>query len=146
MLPPGAIADGKLSRCVICPSTELFVRKDFPQRVGVAIVVVGIAASCVAWAYYMTYLTFGILFATALVDVILYVFVGEALMCYRCGAIYRGVVGIDEHEAFDLETHERYRQQAARLKQAAGNGPARSPNPAAPTSTEPGGPPPAQTK
>jgi DNA-directed RNA polymerase subunit RPC12/RpoP len=134
VIPSDAIADGKLSRCVVCPSRELFVRKDFPQRLGVAVVIVGFAISCVTWAYYMTYLTFAVLFATALVDVVLYAFVGEALMCYRCGAMYRGASGIDEHEGFDLETHERYRQQAARLKQAAGNATTLSPTlPAQPT-------------
>jgi len=121
-VPEGAMSEGKLSRCVVCPSTELFVRKDFPQHLGVAIVVVGIVASCVSWAYYMTYLTFAILFGTALLDVVLYAFVGEALMCYRCGAQYRGLSGIDEHEAFNLEIHERYRQQAARLQETVGAG------------------------
>jgi hypothetical protein len=85
----------------------------------VAIVVLGFAASCVSWAYYQVYLTFAILFLTALVDVVLYVLVGESLTCYRCHAEYRGVTAIDEHGAFELATHERYRQQAARLGQAA---------------------------
>jgi hypothetical protein len=63
----------------------------------------------------MTYLTFGILFATALFDVLLLALVGNSLVCYRCGAEYRDVEGIEDHGAFNLETHERYRQQAARL-------------------------------
>ena len=114
-IPKGAIADGRIQRCLVCPSTDLFVRKDFPQRLGVAIVTVGLLASCVAWAKTEVNLTFGILFATAAVDVVLYFVVPNALMCYRCGAMYRGVAGIDEHESFDLETHERYRQQKIRL-------------------------------
>lgn len=73
------------------PGADLFVRKDFPQGLGVAIVTVGLLASCVAWGYSQLYLTFGILFATALVDVVLYVFVPNALMCYRCGAMYRAL-------------------------------------------------------
>ncbi len=55
------------------------MRKDFPQRLGVAIVVTGFIASSIAWSQYMTLLTFGILFATALIDVVLYLIVGEAL-------------------------------------------------------------------
>ncbi len=105
----------QLRRCLVCPSTELFVRKDFPQRLGVAVVVLGIAASCVAWAYMAVFATFAILFATALVDVLLYLIVPDALMCYRCGAQYRGVAKLSGHGTFDLETHERYRQQAARM-------------------------------
>lgn len=120
-IPAGALAPGHVRRCVVCPSTELFVRKDFPQRLGVAIVVIGFALSCVSWGFYHIYLTFGILFATALVDVVLYVLVGESLSCYRCHAQYRGVEHMQDHGAFELETHERYRQQAARL--AASSGP-----------------------
>lgn len=115
LVPPGANDAEKLHRCLICPSTDLFVRKDFPQRLGVAIVTAGILGSCVAWAYHQLILTFVILFVTALVDVVLYVVVPNALMCYRCGAQYRGAPGQESHSSFNLETHERHRQQKARL-------------------------------
>jgi hypothetical protein len=120
-IPPGAIdAAGGLHRCLACPSTDLFVRKDFPQSLGVAIVTVGLLASCVAWGYSQLYLTFAILFATALVDVVLYVFVPNALMCYRCGAMYRGSADVEQHGSFNLETHERYRQQKIRMAELQG--------------------------
>jgi hypothetical protein len=120
-IPPGAIDDqGDVHRCLACPSADLFVRKDFPQGLGVAIVTVGLLASCVAWGYSQLYLTFAILFATALVDVVLYVFVPNALMCYRCGAMYRGVADVDQHETFNLETHERHRQQKIRWAEVQG--------------------------
>ena len=114
-VPPGAFADGQLCRCLVCPSTDLFVRKDFPQRLGVGIVIVGIVGSSIAWGYTYTVATFAILLATALVDVVLYLIVPDALMCYRCGAQYRLADGMERHGAFNLETHERYRQQAARM-------------------------------
>lgn len=113
--PADAWEANHLQRCLVCPSTDLFVRKAFPQRLGVAIVVLGFAASCVAWYDYRTELTFAILFATALIDVVLYVLVGNLLMCYRCQAQYRGVDGIERHGGFELETHERHRQQLLRL-------------------------------
>lgn len=115
-VPPGALAPQRVTRCLVCPSTDLFVRKDFPQRVGVALVAIGIVGSSIAWGYGQMYSTFGILFATALADVLLYTFVGEQLMCYRCQAEYRGVSNMESHHAFNLETHERYRQMTARLK------------------------------
>ena len=59
----------------------------------------------------------GILFATALIDVVLYVVMGNVLECYRCHAQYRGLPSLEGHEGFNLEVHERYRQQAARLRQ-----------------------------
>lgn len=117
-VPPGSIENNEVKRCLVCPSTDLFVRKDFPQGLGVAIVTVGLLGSCIAWAYFQLYLTFAILFATALIDVVLYVVVPNALMCYRCGAIYRGAAEIDRHGSFDLETHEKHRQQKIRLAEA----------------------------
>ncbi len=93
------------------------MRKNFSQRLGLAIVIVGFAASSVAWGLHMIYTAYGILFATALIDVALYLTVGNLLQCYRCSAAYRDLAGWQEHEPFNLETHERLRQQAARLEQ-----------------------------
>ena len=134
-MPPDAFAgreEGdtrppRLQRCLACPSLELFVRKNFPQRLGVAIVVAGLAASCVAWANREMMITFGILFGTALLDVVLFLFMPNCLSCYRCGARYSGegvanqhgdpAAGSHQFEAFDLETHEKHRQLVARTKQ-----------------------------
>jgi hypothetical protein len=101
----------------VCPSSELFARKDFPQRLGVALVIIGFVGSSIAWFNYQVLLTFTILFVTALVDLVLYIVMGESLTCYRCHAQYRGFEEIERHGGFDLETHERYRQMAARLKE-----------------------------
>ncbi len=114
-IPAGAFESEQLCRCLVCPSTDLFVRKDFPQRLGVGLVILGIVGSSIAWAYSLVILTFAVLFATALADVVLYLIVPDALMCYRCGAQYRMAEGMARHGAFNLETHERYRQQAARM-------------------------------
>ena len=114
-IPKQAVEGKRVCRCLVCPSTELYVRKDFPQRIGVALVGVGIIGSSIAWYHADLMWTFGILFATALIDVLLYALVGDALMCYRCNALYRGAEDMDSHGAFDLETHERFRQRAARV-------------------------------
>jgi len=106
-----------LSRCLLCPSTDLFIRKDFSQSLGVAIVIVGIVLSSAFWAYRMPFWTYSVLFATALIDVVLYFTVGNVLQCYRCQAQYRGVPGLENHSGFDLETHEKHRQQKIRLAQ-----------------------------
>jgi hypothetical protein len=108
--------EGSLKQCVVCPSKELYVRKDFSQKAGVTIVVLGFVLSSIAWYYRQPMLTYGILFATALIDVVLYVTVGNLLQCYRCHAQYRGLEKLDSHEPFNLETHERYRQQELRLR------------------------------
>ena len=115
-IPSGAIKDGRVLRCVVCPSQELFLRKDFPQRLGLTIVVAGFTVSCITWYYHQVLLTFLVLFAAALVDVILYTLVSNVLTCYRCHAEYRGTQESD-HVEFNLEVHERHRQQRARLKE-----------------------------
>lgn len=114
-IPANAWVGGRLTRCLVCPCKDLFLRKDFPQRLGVGIVAVGLIGSTIAWYFYWIYTAYGILFATALLDVVLYWVVGQALVCYRCGAHYRGLAGLTSHAPFNLETHERYRQEAARL-------------------------------
>src|SRR5262245_51314594 len=118
-VPPDFLADGNIARCLICPSQELFVRKDFSQRLGVAIVVTGVIVSSIFWAWRLPLWTYGVLFATALIDVVLYLTVGNVLQCYRCQAQYRDVPELDDHAAFDLETHEKHRQQRLRLAQQA---------------------------
>ncbi len=115
-VPSSALESGGVRRCLVCPSTDLYFRKDFPQRLGVGLVAAGIVGSSIAWGMGYLVWTFGILFATAAVDVMLYFLVGNALMCYRCQAQYRGVETVETHGAFNLETHERYRQMAARME------------------------------
>ena len=68
-LPAEAVEGDRVKRCLVCPSTDLFVRKDFPQRLGVALVVIGIIGSSIAWYYSDVFWTFAILFTTALIDV-----------------------------------------------------------------------------
>ncbi len=118
LVPAGAVADDRVHRCVVCPSTDLYVRKNFSQRAGVTLVVIGMIISSIFWYYRQIYLTYGSLFAMALLDVVLYFSLGNLLQCYRCQAQYRGMAELDDQQPFDLETHERHRQQAARLADA----------------------------
>ena len=109
---------GHLESCLVCPSGELFVRKNFSPRLGLLIVAVGITAATVTWALRWPYATYGILAVSALLDLLLYQFVGNLLQCYKCRSEYRGLEGLETYNAFSLETHERFRQEAARLKEA----------------------------
>ncbi len=117
-----AIQDGIVQQCLVCPCRELYVRKDFSQAVGVTIVVIGFVISSVFWFYRMPIWTYATLFASALIDVVLYLTVGNVLQCYQCQAQYRGLKMLEEpggeHEGFDLETHEKHRQQQIRLARA----------------------------
>ena len=117
-IPAGAITGGHVARCLVCPSDELFVRKDFSQRWGVSIILFGFLLSSIALAMRYHMVTFAILGVTAIIDAVLYWYTGNVLTCYRCHSEYRDVDQMDAHPRFDLEVHERYRQQAARQQQA----------------------------
>jgi hypothetical protein len=80
-------------------------------------VAVGLGMSCIPWYFQWWYATYAILFGTAMLDLVLYMTMGNMVECYRCHAQYRGVAEIEKHEKFDLETFEKYRQEEARLKQ-----------------------------
>lgn len=117
-LIPNAEIREPLPQCLVCGCRELVLRKAFPQGMGITIVVIGFLISSIAWFYHRIYLTYSILFATAVIDFVLYLMLGNVLQCYRCRAEYRGLEGLEEFEPFNLETHERYRQEAARLQEA----------------------------
>lgn len=125
----GALQEGKLTRCLCCGSPELFVRKDFSQRLGVTIIVVGFLISTIFWWNYMPLASYATLFATALLDLVLYFLVGNLLECYRCHAQYRGLPELEQYGPFSLEVHEKHRQQAIRLREAERSVPAKPGSP-----------------
>ena len=88
----------------------MFVRKDFPQKLGVSIVVLaGLAFLILAANRHRFYVGVWILvFATAL-DAVLYVVVPRITVCYRCRSEFRQVPINPKHEGFELSTAEKYR-------------------------------------
>jgi hypothetical protein len=110
----GDFTNENLTRCRICGCEDLWRQKDFPPALGLALVATAAILSCTAWAFYQPLLALGILMAAALIDMILYSFMGDMLVCYRCGARHRRTAMDEQHARFDLETAERYRQQDLR--------------------------------
>lgn len=111
----GDIADGQPQRCLACGCADLWRQKDFPQGLGLFLVALGAVLSTIAWANYMPRTALGVLLAFALADLLLYAFMKDVLVCYRCRARYRHTVLDADYPRFNLETAERYRQEAARL-------------------------------
>lgn len=109
-------ADGSLCRCRICGCQDLWRQKDFPPALGLALVAAAAILSCTAYAFYRPLLALGILMVAALFDMVLYSYMGDMLVCYRCGARHRRTAMNEQHPRFDLETAERYRQQDLRQK------------------------------
>jgi hypothetical protein len=77
----------------------------------------GIVLSTVAYALWHPALSLGILMGFALVDFLLFLFMKDVLVCYRCGARHGGFVPTSQ-ATFDLEVGERYRQEHLRLEAA----------------------------
>jgi hypothetical protein len=116
------VVGGIPCRCLVCGCGDLWRQKDFPQRLGLAMVALGAILSTIAWAYHLPATALGVLLGFALVDLLLFTFMKDVLVCYRCNARYRDADLGDDHPRFNLEKAERYRQEAARLEAAAGSG------------------------
>lgn len=97
-----------VTRCAACPGREFFIRKDFPQKLGMVLVVLFGLIATIFYAYEQVGMTFATLGALVVIDAIIYFFVGKVTVCYRCRAEYRGVAYNPEHEGFDLATSEKY--------------------------------------
>jgi hypothetical protein len=114
-----AIVDSQLQSCPWCLTTDLYVQKDFPQGLGLFIVVVGFAISTVFWYYEMPISAYMVLVASMALDLVMYYTVPEVTICYRCLCQLRGV-GVNDtgrFKPFDLSIGERYRQERLRVEQ-----------------------------
>lgn len=56
--------------------------------------------------------------AFALIDLVLYTYMSDMLVCYRCRARHRKTDLDENHVAFDLELNERYIQMKKRQDEA----------------------------
>lgn len=110
-------ADGKLQECLVCGNRELYRKKDFPHGLGMAILMGACLASAVTYALYHQWLTWAILISSAVFDGILYLWVGDVLVCYRCEAQFRGSAAEKDFSSFELGAAERYRQERLRREQ-----------------------------
>src|SRR5690606_3621511 len=99
---------GRVTRCAACSGREFFIRKDFPQKLGLALVVAFGLIATAFYAYERVGLAFATLAALVVIDAGIYLFVGRVTVCYRCRAEYRGVAYNPDHKGFDLATSEKY--------------------------------------
>jgi hypothetical protein len=92
---------GEVKQCPACGTEHLFRQKDFNRKLGIGLLVLGIA---------LAYWTYGIsLLAVTLIDWLLYKNVGEVGCCYRCQAQIRKTHQIKNLAPFDLKLHDYYR-------------------------------------
>lgn len=124
-----AFDDGRLRNCGLCSTEDLYIQKDFPQGLGLAIVIAGFVVSSIFWYYEKPLITYAILLASALADMLLYYKMPNVTICYRCLGQYRGPGSNPDgrFHPFDLAVGERYRQERIRIEELrarSGNSPA----------------------
>jgi len=95
-------------RCALCPGREFFIRKDFPQKLGLIFVILAGLIASVFYYEENVPATFATLGAMVLIDAAIYLLVGRVTVCYRCRAEYRRVAYNADHQGFDLATSEKY--------------------------------------
>jgi hypothetical protein len=115
-LPP-AVTAAELPACVVCGNPELYKKKDFPHWLGLAILTVACLSFLALMGLYHQWLAWVILIGSAIFDGLLYLWVGDVIVCYRCGAHYRRITPGPRHQPFDLGIAERYRQERLRREQ-----------------------------
>ncbi len=118
-LHPEAIDHSRLCACPWCVTTDLYTRKDFPQALGLVIVIVQFAVSTVFWYYERPIETFSVLLGFTFLDWALYPRVPDVTICYRCSSQVRGPGSNPDGRflPFDLAIGERYRQERIRAEQ-----------------------------
>ena len=86
------------------------MRKDFPQKLGIAIVLIA-AISFLVLASWRSrfYLGAIVLCIAVIIDALLYAIVGRVTVCYRCRAEFRDHLINPKHEGFELAIGEKYR-------------------------------------
>jgi len=105
------------NHCLVCGTLDLWRQKDFPPSLGLLCVAIGAITSSIAWYYHEPVWAIGILMAFALLDMLLFVFMSDVLVCYRCQARH-GKVDLTGRVAYDHGLGERYRQEEIRNQQA----------------------------
>lgn len=100
--------DHVVDQCAACGGKELFIRKDFPQKVGVGVVVVFGLIALYFFRLDRVVVAWSVLAAAALLDLVIYCFIGKVTTCYGCRAEYRKCSLNPAHEGFDLATAEKY--------------------------------------
>jgi hypothetical protein len=115
-LPDQAKLDS-LPACLLCGNVELYKKKDFPHWLGLSILTGACLISVIPYWLYHQWLTWAILIGSAAFDALLYLWVGDVIVCYRCQANYRQVPPSPDHQPFELGIAERYRQEQIRREQ-----------------------------
>ena len=105
--------DRAVDCCPTCRGGDFYRRKDFDPQVGLSVVVVGAVISGVFYWLGMDLVAYGILAGAALIDLLVYQWLGEVTVCYRCHTEFRGRYARTA-PPFDLHTADVLEQEYER--------------------------------
>ena len=118
-LTPPDLSTGKpIEHCVACSNHQLYRQKNFPQWLGLSILAVACASFFILQGLYMPRPAWIILLGSALFDGIMYLLVGDVIVCYRCQAKHYGLPRSKSYDPFELAIAEKYRQERLRRELA----------------------------
>jgi hypothetical protein len=98
----GAIVScGKVDRCPVCGSTDVYQQRDFNRVVGVGLVALGVLTGpFTRWISTVAFVA---------LDAALYLLVPSVAICYACEAQQRGFDREAGPPPFDVAVHDAYR-------------------------------------
>ncbi len=105
--------DQRIDRCPVCNGADFYGRKDFDPKIGLTIIIIGIAISAGFYWFKRDLIAYSILAAATLVDLAIYGRLKDLTVCYRCHTEFRGPE-VRHAPAFDLHTADVLEQEYER--------------------------------
>jgi hypothetical protein len=100
--------DNVVDHCVMCDCHKVYVQKDFNRGLGVAIFLAGALLFLIcAWKNRLVEGTL-VWAAFAVADGLLYKFLPDVTICYKCHTQYRGFAANPDNQAFELGLAEKF--------------------------------------
>jgi hypothetical protein len=88
-----------LKECGVCDRKDFYAQKDFNRKIGVSLFVV--AAILSIWTYGISFIVLYV------ADLLLFKKLRNAVVCYKCNTIYRGLDNLADIHPFNHEMHDR---------------------------------------
>ena len=109
---------GRLRRCLVCGSTDLYRAKAFPQITGFVIIAAFAGAVIGALGLATPPMLVGMI-VVLIIDIGILFFVRESLVCYQCRTAYRDLPIARYHHRWDRTVAERFQPPASEEESAA---------------------------
>ena len=105
--------DRSVDVCPLCRGADFYIRKDFDPKLGVTVVIIGALVSAGFYGFGLDLVAYGVLAGAVLLDLVIYQWLGDVTVCYRCHAEFRGAYR-HTAPAFDLHTADVLEHEYAR--------------------------------